>query len=78
MNINPNYQNQHIPSSSELMEGIQGIIYNILIEPMQKKLSLEDVEILSKVGDALQSVAEKATAYENLFDKNAKLPYSYN
>jgi len=66
MNINPNYQNQHIPSSSELMEGIQGIIYNILIEPMQKKLNLEDVEILSKVGDALQSVAEKATAYEQL------------
>ena len=74
MNINPNYQNQHIPSSSELMEGIQGIIYNMLIEPMQKKLDLEDVEILSKVGDALQSVAEKATAYEQLnkatLDKN--------
>jgi hypothetical protein len=74
MNINPNYQNQHIPSSSELMEGIQGIIYNILIEPMQKKLNLEDVEVLSKVGDALQIVAEKATAYEQLnkgtLDKN--------
>lgn len=74
MNINPSYQNQHIPSSSEIMDGIQGIIYNMLIEPMQKKLNLEDIEILGKVGDALQSVAEKATAYEQLnkgtLDKN--------
>lgn len=74
MNINPSYQNQHIPSSSEIMDGIQGIIYDMLIEPMQKKLDLEDIEILGKVGDALQSVAEKATAYEQLnkgtLDKN--------
>ena len=66
MNINPNYQNEHIPSSSEAMEGIQEIIYNMLIKPMQEKLDLEDIEILGDVGVALQSVAEKATAYEQL------------
>jgi|11_taG_2_1085331.scaffolds.fasta_scaffold96538_1 hypothetical protein len=74
MNINPDYENQHIPSSSEVMDGIQGIIYNMLIKPMQKKLDLEDIEVLGKVGDVLQSVAEKATAYERLnegtLDKN--------
>jgi hypothetical protein len=74
MNINPDYENQHIPSSSEVMEGVQHIIYNMLIEPMQKKLDLEDIEVLGKIGDALQSVAEKATAYEQLnegtLDKN--------
>jgi hypothetical protein len=74
MNINPDYENQHIPSSSEVMDGIQGIIYNMLIKPMQKKLDLEDIEVLGKVGDFLQSVAKKATAYEQLnegtLDKN--------
>ncbi len=74
MNINPDYENQHIPSSSEVIEGVQHILYNMLIEPMQKELSLNDVELLSKIGDALKSVAEKATAYEQLnkttLDKN--------
>jgi hypothetical protein len=46
----------------------------MLIKPMQKKLDLEDIEVLGKVGDVLQSVAEKATAYERLnegtLDKN--------
>lgn len=74
MNINPEYENQHIPSSSEVIEGVQYILYNMLIEPMQKELSLNDVELLSKIGDALKSVAEKATAYEQLnkttLDKN--------
>lgn len=74
MNINPDYENQDIPSSSEVIEGVQHILYNMLIEPMHKELSLDDVEILSKIGDALKSVAEKATAYEQLnkttLDKN--------
>ena len=74
MNINPDYENQDIPSSSEVIEGVQYILYNMLIEPMQKELSLNDVELLSKIGDALKSVAEKATAYEQLnkttLDKN--------
>ena len=74
MNINPDYENQHTPSSSEVIEGVQHILYNMLIEPMQKELSLNDVELLSKIGDALKSVAEKATAYEQLnkttLDKN--------
>lgn len=66
MNINPDYKNQHIPSSSEVMEGVQHIIYNMLIEPMQGELSLEDIEVLGKIGDALQSVAEKATRWEGV------------
>tara|TARA_R110002020_G_scaffold180152_7_gene374336 strand:+ start:6712 stop:6945 length:234 start_codon:yes stop_codon:yes gene_type:complete len=74
MNINPDYENQDVPSSSEVIEGVQHILYNMLIEPMQKELSLNDVELLSKIGDALKSVAEKATAYEQLnkttLDKN--------
>ena len=74
MKINPEYNNQHQPSSSEIMEGIQGIIYDMLIEPMQKKLNLDDITLLGKVGEALEGVAEKATAYEHLnktsLDKN--------
>ena len=54
MNINPDYENQDVPSSSEVIEGVQHILYNMLIEPMQKELSLNDVELLSKIGDALQ------------------------
>lgn len=74
MNINPDYENQDVPSSSEVIEGVQYILYNMLIEPMQKELSLNDVELLSEIGGVLKSVAEKATAYEQLnkttLDKN--------
>ena len=74
MKINTEYNNQHQPSSSEIMEGIQGIIYDMLIEPMQKKLNLDDITLLGKVGEALEDVAQKATAYEHLnktsLDKN--------
>ena len=74
MNINPDYENQHVATSSDAMEEIQKIIYNMLIKPMQEKLDLEDIEILGTVGDALKIVAEKATAYEQLnkttLDKN--------
>lgn len=74
MNINPDYKNQHVATSSDAMEEIQKIIHNMLIKPMQKKLDLEDIEILGAVGYALKIVAEKATAYEQLnkgtLDKN--------
>jgi len=66
MNINPNYEDQNVPSSSEMIEGIQGLIYDMLIKPMQKELSLKDIEVLGKVADIMQRVGEKATAYEEL------------
>tara|TARA_B100000497_G_C7650894_1_gene391600 strand:- start:219 stop:473 length:255 start_codon:yes stop_codon:yes gene_type:complete len=66
MNINPDYKNQHIPSSSEVMEGVQHIIYNMLIEPMQGKLSLEDLEFLGSVGEQLQGIAKKASLWEGV------------
>ncbi len=66
MNINPSYQNKHIVNSCEVMADIQGIIYDMLIEPMQEKLNDHELNLLSKIADVLGSVAEKATAYEQL------------
>lgn len=66
MNINPSYQNKHIVNSCEVMADIQGIIYDMLIEPMQEKLNDHELNLLSKIAEVLESVAEKATAYEQL------------
>ena len=66
MKINPKYDNNYKPSSSEIMEFIQGTIYNMLIKPMQGKLSLEDLELLGSVGEQLQDIAKKANRWEGV------------
>lgn len=50
---------------------VEPLILNDLMKP-------EQAEQLSVVGGAIKILAEKAQAYDNLFDKDGQLPYSCN
>lgn len=41
-------------------------LWELCIEPMQDKLSQEDMAVISLIGMTLKIVAEKASAYEKL------------
>ena len=41
-------------------------LWDLCIEPMQSKLSQEDMAVISLIGLTLKIVAEKASAYEKL------------
>ena len=41
-------------------------LWDLCIEPMQDKLSQEDMAVISLIGMTLKIVAEKASAYEKL------------
>ena len=67
MNINSNFtnnDNNDSASAEEVMDNGMGFIFQKLIEPMQGKLSIEDLETLSIIGIAFKMVADQATAYE--------------
>jgi hypothetical protein len=51
-----------------------------LVEPLilNDLMNAEQAEELSVVGGAIRILAEKAQAYDNLFDKDGQLPYSCN
>lgn len=53
-------------------------LYDIVIEPMEAKLTDEESQVISLVGLALQIVAKKARAYEETFEKGqVNLPENY-
>ena len=70
MNINKDYQEES-PSSEEVMQAMQSVLFDMVIEPMQKKLNIEDLEVLRTIGATLKGIAEKATAYELLSQKDS-------
>lgn len=66
MNINPehNFENDDIASAEEVIDNGMDFIFQTLIKPMQSKLSVDDLQMLSIIGVAFKIVADQATAYE--------------
>ena len=62
----------------QVTETSMNILYELVIEPMQNKLTAEDAEVLGLIGTSLKIVAEKAKAYEQTFEKGqSSLPKNY-
>ena len=66
MNINENFSDDQPKFSDEIMSMAMGEIHDILIEPMQDKLTPEQGSIISIIGLTLKIMAEKATALEKM------------
>tara|TARA_R110001592_G_scaffold160695_1_gene392923 strand:+ start:622 stop:852 length:231 start_codon:yes stop_codon:yes gene_type:complete len=75
MNINDDYQEES-PSSEQVMQAMQSVLFDMVIEPMQEKLNIDDFKVLDMIGETLKGIAEKATAYDHLnktgLDQNYK------
>ena len=75
MNINESYAKSQ-PSPDEVMEAMQSVLFEMVIEPMQKELNIDDFKALDMIGETLKGIAEKATAYDHLnktgLDQNYK------
>ena len=75
MNINEPYAKSQ-PSPDEVMEAMQSVLFEMVIEPMQKELDIDDFKALDVIGETLSAIAEKATAYDHLnktgLDQNYK------
>jgi hypothetical protein len=67
-------------SCSTIGDHVMDFIDERLVEPLilNNLMNAEEVEELSVVGGAIKILAEKAQAYDNLFDKDGQLPYSCN
>ncbi len=67
MNINENFSSSdNNPSSNDVMATAMNEINDILIEPMQGKLTPEQDAILALIGLTFKIMAEKATQLEKL------------
>ena len=66
--------------SREASELSMEFLNDNLIEPMIEQNLLDDdqLRMLLVVGGALKVIAQKAYAYEKMFDKDGKPPYYYN
>ena len=74
MNINDDYQEES-PSSEQVMQAMQSVLFNMVIEPMQEKLNIDDFKVLDMIGETLKAISEKATAYEHLNETNLEINY---
>tara|TARA_Y100000310_G_scaffold245413_1_gene250382 strand:+ start:753 stop:1025 length:273 start_codon:yes stop_codon:yes gene_type:complete len=66
MNINENFSSDQPKHSNEIMGMAMQEIHDILIEPMQDKLTPQQDSILAIVGLTFKVMAEKATAFEKM------------
>ena len=66
MNLNEDYSANQPKFSDEIMTMAMGKIHDILIEPMQGKLTPEQDSILAIIGMTFKIMAEKATALEKM------------
>ena len=67
MNIDENFSSSDKnPSSNEVMTMAMGEIHDILIEPMQGKLTQEQDAVLALIGLTFKIMAEKATQLEKM------------
>ena len=75
MNINESYAKSQ-PSPDEVIEAMKSVLFEMVIEPMQKELNIDDFKVLDMIGETLKGIAEKATAYDHLnktgLDQNYK------
>ena len=64
------YSKEQQPDPSMNAESVtemsMNAIYDILIEPMESKLSVEDSALIGVIGTTLKLVAQKAKAYEDM------------
>jgi hypothetical protein len=76
----PNHVQIQDISCSTIGDHVMDFIDERLVEPLilNNLMNAEEVEELSVVGGAIKILAEKAQAYDNLFDKDGQLPYSCN
>ena len=52
--------------SESIMEQSMSILFDMVINPMQEKLDVEDLQTLGLIGVAFKIMAEKAHAYEKI------------
>jgi len=76
----PNHVQIQDVSCSAIGSHLMDFIDERLVEPLilNDLINAEQAEELSVVGGAIRILAEKAQAYDNLFDKDGQLPYSCN
>ncbi len=74
MNINPEHQPEFNLDAETAMTMCMDALYEMLIDPAMKNNSLneEDEMMLGAIGLALKTIAEKASAYEELQGKAGK------
>ena len=53
-------------NSQNIMESAMGILYDMVIDPMESKLDQDDLQTISLIGVTFKLMAEKAYAYEKL------------
>jgi len=66
MNINENFSSDQPKFSDEIMSMAMSEIHDILIEPMQGKLTPEQDSVLAIIGLTFKIMAEKATQLEKM------------
>ena len=66
MNINENFSSDETKFSDEIMAMAMSEINDMLIKPMEGKLTAEQNAILSLIGITFQIMAEKATTLEKM------------
>jgi hypothetical protein len=66
MNIEKDFSSDQPKFSDEIMTKAMGAIHDMLIEPMQGKLTQEQDAVLALIGLTFKIMAEKATELEKL------------
>ena len=61
-----------------VMDHAMGFIWEVIIEPNKDKLSKSELNMLGIVGKALQIIANKAKAYEDMYEKGQNNSNSQN
>ena len=61
-----------------IMDHAMGFIWEVIIEPNKDKLSKKELDMLGVVGKALQIIANKAKAYEDMYEKGQNNSNSQN
>ena len=85
MNINrlSNEEDNHeliddVQDAELIMEHSMGFLWYVVIQPNQDKLSKSELDMLGVVGKALQIIAFKAKAYEDMYEKGQNNENSLN
>jgi hypothetical protein len=77
-NSNSDLHIDDVQDAQAITEVSMNALYELVIEPMQDKLTADDAEALGLIAVTLRIVAKKAKAYEELFEKGqSSLPENY-
>jgi len=61
-----------------VMDHAMGFIWEVIIEPNKNELDEDELVMLGIVGKALQIIAKKAKAYEDMYEKGQNNSNSLN